>query len=207
MNIMSLLNPEALKNEVDSFGEQVESGEQVLRPALKNNDEADDCLGRILWAQEKLAENEATVKARKEQLLAQLTDYEHRLNNRLRSYLSYQQEMLKEYLVAHFGEGETGTLPLFNGNAQLKKPSESLAIDNEDAVVAWLKANGFESAINTKETVKKTEAKKLFKKDGSGQYLVDGDGNIIQGLHIEKADGPQLVVSAPKVNKATVKVA
>lgn len=203
MNILSLLSPEVLANEVDSMGEKVESGEQICAIKLKDDNEADDCLGRILWAQQKLADNEALVKAQKERLMAQLMDYEHRLNNRLRNYMAYQKDLLKEYLESKFGEGKTGTLPLFNGNAQLKKPSESLAIDDEETVVSWLKANGFNNAINTKETVKKTEAKKLFKKDKSGQFLVDGDGNVIQGMHIEKADGPQLAVSAPKAGNTT----
>ena len=206
MNIIGLLSPDVLNKEVDNLGETIEAGEKPLALRLKDNNEADECLGRILWAQETIAKNDELVKEKKAQLLAQLEDYDRRLSGRLRNYLAYQQAILKAYLYAHFGKDEngsqkTGTLPLFNGNVRLKAPSESLVVDDEDAAVKWLKENGFNDAVIIKESVKKSDAKKLFKRDESGRYLLDKEGNVIHGMHIDKEDGLQLAITAPKDKK------
>lgn len=166
----------------DELMEEVKDNSFI--PMLKTEDEADEALAKIIWARKKIAGNEVKVKKKKEELQKLLADYEKRLNKSLESYLSYQSSLLKGYIESQ----DSKTLKLFHGNVRIKKPAESLSIDDENSLLLWLKETGCKSCIKTKETISKTELKKTFKKDPSGDFLVDSAGNVIHGAHFERGE-------------------
>ena len=179
MNILELMNETEIEKEVAT----------IDFPHVISEDEADETLARILWAESKIKENEKIVKEKKEELMNMLVNYEKRLNDNLRNYAANQRNnlnlFLREKLRDKDGNINTGTVKLFHGNIRLKKPSESMGIDDEERAIAWLKENGYGATLKNKVTISKTEAKKLFKKDEFGQYYVDKNNNIIPGIHVE----------------------
>lgn len=170
------------------------------RYAIHNDDEADEVLVQMLWAKRKIEENKELVKKKAEVLKAQLQDYEKRLNGGLEYYLEARQPELEAYLAKRL-EGRKGSLKLFHGTASLKEDAGRTAVDDEEALIKWLKNNGHADCIATKESVAKTAVKKAFTKDKSGRYFLDEHGDVIQGIHIDKEEGLLLKISEPRTKK------
>lgn len=172
--------------------------------AIHNDDEADAVLAQMLWAKRKIEENKEIVKKKAEELKAQLQDFEKRLNGGLEYYLEARQPELEAYLAKRL-EGQKGSLKLFHGTASLKEDAGRTVVDDEEELIKWFKNNGHEDCITTKESVSKTSMKKAFKKDKSGRYFIDDNGDVIQGIHIDKEEGLLLKISEPRTKKtATV---
>lgn len=190
MKLIELMDEDEIRAGIDA------ATERGLK--IHNDDEADEVIAQMIWAKKKIEDNRALVKKKAEQLKLQLQDYERRLNGGLEYYLENRQKDLEAYLNDKL-QGHKGSLKLFHGTASLKEDPGRTAVDDEDELIKWLKANGHASCIATKESVSKTEIKKTFKKDASGRYFVDGDGNIIQGIHVDKEEGLQLKLTLPRV--------
>lgn len=178
--------------EDEDFLEEVNDDSFI--PMLKSDDEADDALAKIIWAKKKVEENNQKIKKKKEELEKMLGDYEKRLNKNLKSYIDYQSALLRGYLKDNKGNK---TLKLFHGNVRVRKPSESLTIDDENMLVNWLKEAGYKDCIKVKEAISKTNLKKAFKKDPSGEYLIDDSGNVIHGVHFERGE-ETIQITEPK---------
>lgn len=190
MKLIELMDEDEIRAGIDT------ATERGLK--IHNDDEADEVIAQMIWAKKKIEDNKALVKKKAEQLKLQLQDYERRLNGGLEYYLENRQKDLEAYLNDKL-QGHKGSLKLFHGTASLKEDPGRTAVDDEDSLIKWLKANGHAGCIATKESVSKTEIKKAFKKDASGRYFVDGDGNIIQGIHVDKEEGLQLKLTLPRV--------
>lgn len=190
MKLIELMDEDEIRAGIDA------ATERGLK--IHNDDEADEAIAQMIWAKKKIEENKELVKKKAEQLKLQLQDYERRLNGGLEYYLENRQKDLEAYLNGKL-QGHKGSLKLFHGTASLKEDPGRTAVDDEDELIKWLKANGHAGCIATKESVSKTEIKKAFKKDASGRYFIDDDGNIIQGVHIDKEEGLQLKLTLPRV--------
>ena len=103
-------------------------------------------------------------------------------------------------------EGRKGSLKLFHGTASLKEDAGRTEVDDEEALIRWLKNNGHEDCVSTKESVAKTNLKKTFKKDKSGHYFVDDHGDVIQGVHVDKEEGLLLKIAPPRTRAAETEV-
>lgn len=180
--------------------------EAESRYAIHNDDEADEVLAQMLWAKRKIEENKELVKKKAEILKAQLQDYEKRLNGGLEYYLEARQPELEAYLAKRL-EGRKGSLKLFHGTASLKEDAGRTEVDDEEALIKWLKNNGHADCIATKESVAKTAVKKAFTKDKSGRYFLDEHGDVIQGIHIDKEEGLLLKISEPRTKKEVQSIA
>ncbi len=177
--------------------------EETIVPIFEDDSAADDAFAKVLWAKAKIEEHEKLVKAKKAELKEMLDDYEQRLNGRLRSFVKYRTEQLKAYALQKL-KGKKGSYPLLHGNIQLKEDGGTVEIENEEELVKYLCASGiFEQCAENKVVVNKTKLRSLLQKDESGHNFVDGEGNIIHGVHINKKDGLQVTLAKPrkKVNK------
>lgn len=175
--------------------------EETIIPAFDNDDDADEALAKVLWAKNKIEENEKLVKAKKAELMEALADYEQRLNNGLRNFVAYRSEQLRTYALSKL-KGKKGTYPLFHGGIQLKEDAGSVEIEDEAVLIEYLKRSGlFEQCVKVEPKVNKTKFKGLFEKDESGHYFKGKDGSIIQGVHIDKKDGLQVNLTKPKTAK------
>lgn len=193
MKLIELMEEDEIR---DQITRQVE-----MSYIIHNDDEADETLAQMLWAKRKIEENKALVKKKAEMLKAQLQDYERRLNGGLEVYLENRQHDLEAYLNSRL-EGNKGSLKLFHGTASLKEDVGRTEVDDEEGLIKWLKQGGHADCVSVKESVSKTNLKKAFKKDRSGQYFVDEHGDVIQGVHVEKEAGLQLKISAPRTRAA-----
>ena len=72
MNLIELMEDEEIKDRITS-----EAEENVV---IHNDDEADEVLAQMLWANEKIAGNRALVKKKAQELKEALAAYERRLN-------------------------------------------------------------------------------------------------------------------------------
>ena len=192
MKLIEFMDEDEIRSDIDRQAE--------LPYIIHNDDEADNVLAQMLWARQKIEENKEKVKAKAEQLKLQLQDYEHRLNGGLEVYLDNRQHDLETYLNRKL-EGRKGSLKLFHGTASLREDTGRTAVDDEAGLIKWLKNNGHEDCISTKESVAKTNLKKTFKKDRTGRYFIDDHGDVIQGVHVDKEEGLQLKIAAPRTAK------
>ena len=187
------------ENELEDDFEFVNAGENQMAFALMSDDDADDALARILWAKSQLDKNNEIIARKKKQLQLQLEDYEKRLNGKLETYQKYYSELLNDYLVKKL-DNKKGTVKLLHGNARLKEPSVSTEFDDEKVLIQYLKDNNlYDKCISVKESVRKTDLKKLFQKDNSGSYFVDDSGNVVPGVHLNKEEGLQLAITPAKM--------
>lgn len=167
---------------------------------LETDDDADDAMARILWAKSEINKNNALIDKKKKELQKQLDDYEKRLNCKLENYGSYYSELLRTYMLKKF-DNKKGTLKLFHGNVRLKEPSATTEFDDEKALLDYIKSNNLQSkCVTVKESVRKTDLKKLFDKDKSGLYFVDANGDIVPGVHINKDEELKISITPAKVS-------
>lgn len=197
MKLIELMDEEEIRAGIDATAERGVT-------AIHNDEEADEALSKMLWAKAKIEENNKIVKEKAEQLKAQLEDYRKRLNGGLEYYLENRQHDLEIYLNSKL-QGRKGSLKLFHGTASLKEDPGRTTVDDEASLITWLKKNGHAGCISTKESVSKTEVKKTFRKDPSGRYFLDEDGNVIEGVHIDKEEGLQLKISLPRLQTEDAK--
>ena len=189
--------------------EKVVSTEEVVIPAFEDDDAADDALAKVLWAKAKMEENDKLIKAKKAELKEMLEDYEERLNGRLRNFVEYRTEQLKTYAMNKL-KGKKGAYPLLHGNVQLKEDVGSVEIEDDAELIKYLRESElFGQCAEDKVAINKTKLRSLLSKDESGHYFVDGNGNVIHGVHIEKKDGLQVSIAKPrkKANKAAEEAA
>lgn len=193
MELLELIDTDKMYEDIKENPSAAEKYERV-----HTDEEADDVLARVIWAQKKICENDELVKKKKEQLQKLLKDYEARLNGGLKTYLENQQVTLRNYLDEKLN-GKKGTVKLLHGNIRLKEDNGKTMFDDENLVIQYLQNRNMEDAcVSIKKTIRKTDFKKLFKKDPSGHYFVDEDGQVIHGVHIEKEDGLQLGITPAK---------
>ena len=192
MKLIELMEEDEIRDRIERQAE--------MPYAIHNDDEADETLAQMLWAKQKIEENKALVKKKAEALKAQLQDYERRLNGGLEVYLENRQHDLEMYLGSRL-EGRKGSLKLFHGTASLREDAGRTEVDDEEALIKWLKSNGHEDCVSTKESVAKTNLKKAFKKDRTGRYFIDNHGDVIQGVHVDKEEGLQLKIAASRTAK------
>ena len=192
MNLIELMEDEEIRDRVTSKAE-----ENVV---IHNDDEADEVLAQMIWATEKIAGNKALVKKKAQQLKEALVTYEKRLNGSLERYLENRQRDLEMYLNSRL-DGGKGSIKLFHGTVSMREDTGRTVIDDEDAVIQYLKSSGHENCITVKESVSRTALKKAFRKDPSGRCFLDEDGNILQGAHIDKEEGLHAAIRPAKIRK------
>lgn len=192
MHLIELMSDEELKQDVNNTNE--------VAPifVLNSEDDADECLSKILWADKKLEENSKLIEKKKKQLDELLKDYENSLNSKLENYRSIQEDLLREWMISKFGNTKKSA-KLLHGTVRMKKDAGRTAVDDEGQLIGFIKANDLQDkCVTVKETVRKSDFKKLFEKDPSGHYFVDKNGNIIPGVHIDKSDDLQLSIRPAK---------
>jgi len=74
---------------------------------------------------------------------------------------------------------------MMSGKLVLKQPGPEFDV-NDDVVIPWLKANGLEQYIKTKETVNWVELKKVVKVAGTGVSTEDGE--IVPGITVTERE-------------------
>lgn len=192
MHLIELMSDEELKQDVNNTNE--------VAPifVLNSEDDADECLSKILWADKKLEENSKLIEKKKKQLDELLKDYENSLNSKLENYRSIQEDLLREWMISKFGNTKKSA-KLLHGTVRMKEDAGRTAVDDEGQLIGFIKANDLQDkCVTVKETVRKSDFKKLFEKDPSGHYFVDKNGNIIPGVHIDKSDDLQLSIRPAK---------
>lgn len=168
-----------------------------IENAINDDEEADEVLSKILWAKDKIEANKKLIEKKKEDIGRMLQDYERRLNGGYENYLDNLNIQLETYLRYKLNN-KKGTLKLLHGNVRLKEDPGVTKFDDEAEVLRYLEDNALEEfCVTTKKSIRKTDFKKLFKKDDSGKYFTDNDGNIIHGVHIEK-EGLKLSITPAK---------
>lgn len=186
MELLHFMSPEEIQYSM------AEDEEKDVTPLTE--DEADDILAKILWARRKIEENNKDIKQKKEEMKVLLENYEKRKNQGLRNYIESQAGPLQAY-AQNALKNKKGTLHLLHGDLRLKEDIGTTEFDDEEAVLRFIKEKGLEEkCVSVRESVRKTDFKKLFKKDPSGHYFVDDEGNVIHGVHIQKEDGLQLSI-------------
>lgn len=180
MNLLELMSDEEIQAEI-------EQDKNSFTVKKLTEDEADEILSKIIWADKKIKENEEKIKRKKKELENNLDMYARRLNGSLIEYTNYQKTLLKGYLEEQLGN-KKGTLKLFHGNIRLKNPTESVVVDSdsEKNLVKYLTEKKYTDCLSTKTSVLKTGIKNRFKKDPSGIYFMDGE-DIVQGVRIQKS--------------------
>lgn len=192
MHLIELMSDEELKQDVNNINE--------VAPifVLNSEDDADECLSKILWTDKKLEENSKLIEKKKKQLDELLKDYENSLNSKLENYRSIQEDLLREWMISKFGNTKKSA-KLLHGTVRMKEDAGRTAVDDEGQLIGFIKANDLQDkCVTVKETVRKSDFKKLFEKDPSGHYFVDKNGNIIPGVHIDKSDDLQLSIRPAK---------
>lgn len=192
MHLIELMSDEELKQDVNN------TNEVASIFVLNSEDDADECLSKILWADKKLEENSRLIEKKKKQLDELLKDYENSLNSKLENYRSIQEDLLREWMISKFGNTKKSA-KLLHGTVRMKEDAGRTAVDDEGQLIGFIKANDLQDkCVTVKETVRKSDFKKLFEKDPSGHYFVDKNGNIIPGVHIDKSDDLQLSIRPAK---------
>lgn len=74
---------------------------------------------------------------------------------------------------------------MMSGKLVLKQPGPEFDVDDE-VVIPWLKANGLEQFIKTKETVSWVELKKVLTVTPTG--MVTEDGEIVPGITVTERE-------------------
>ncbi len=195
------MNPIELMDE-DEIMESIAADEDRAL-AIQNDDEADEVLSQILWAKRKIEENNELVKRKAAELKLLLMNYEERLNGSLKHYAENRSKDLEAYATKKL-ENQKGSVKLFHGTVSMREDAGRTEVDDEESLIRWMKQTGHGDCVTVKESLSKTALKKAFKKDPSGRYFVDEDGNIIQGVHIAKEEGLQLRITEAKPKKAEV---
>ena len=192
MHLVELMSDEELKQDVEDTNE--------IEPVfvLNTEDDADECLSKILWAKKKLEENNKLIEKKKKQLDELLKNYEKSLNSKLENYRSIHEDLLREWMINRFGNTKKSA-KLLHGTVRMKEDTGRTAVDDEGQLIGFIKANNLQDkCVTIKESVRKSDFKKLFEKDQSGHYFVDKAGNIIPGVHIDKSDDLQLSICPTK---------
>lgn len=171
--------------------------------AIHNDDEADEVLSQILWAKHKIEENNELVKQKAAELKLLLMNYEERLNGPLKHYAENRSKDLEAYATKKL-ENQKGSVKLFHGTVSMREDAGRTEVDDEEELIRWMKQTGHTDCVTVKEALSKTALKKAFKKDPSGRYFVDENGDVIQGVHIAKEEGLQLRITEAKPKKAEV---
>ncbi len=168
---------------------------------IKNNDEADEVLGKIIWAQNQIAKNTEIVNSKKEKLMARLEAYENELNGSLRSYAEWQLTRLEAYARATMNN-QKGAMKLFNGSVQLKKPTVKYDYKDAEATIKWLKEKGFGECIRVKEELDKVALKNKFKDTNDSMTAITYNGEQIPGVTLSLDKDPVFSISQPKTKSA-----
>lgn len=196
MHLIELMSDEELKQDVNDTND--------IGPvfSLDTEEDADECLSKILWANRKIEENNKLVEKKKKQLETLLKDYEDSLNKKLENYRSIHEDLLREWMINRFGNIKKSA-KLLHGTVRMKEDTGRTAVDDEGQLIDFIKANNLQDkCVTIKESVRKSDFKKLFEKDQSGHYFVDKAGNIIPGIHIDKSDDLQLSIRPAKTEGA-----
>lgn len=197
MNIVDLMEDKDLMKEVDECNESKDDS-----TLIHSDDEADEVLGRIIWARKKLDNAEKVYKKKEVMLKEQLDNYKHRLMDGLKSYEEYQSATLQDYLARKFNN-KKGSVKLLHGNARLSEHPESVVIDDEEALMKYIAEHKLKACVKVKAVPQKTLIKKALQKDNSGHYFVNGE-DIVPGVHIEKEPGFKLGITPAKVDTTEI---
>ena len=143
----------------------------------KNDSEAE-------WALKKIAEERVETQRYVNVCNTMAAEYQFKAQKaceQLESKTAYLKQQLQEYFatVPHKATKTQETYKLPSGTLKLKYGTPEFVRD-ETALVKWLKANGYEDKIKTKETADWAEFKKCVGIQ-SGK-VVTLDGEIVEGV-------------------------
>ena len=140
------------------------------------------------WCMDKIAEAYATI----EKWTKFYTEQLNKVKAREEFRISWMEQLLKPYFyeMPHKVTKTQESYALPSGKLMLKNQAPEYERD-DDLIVAWLKANGEEKFVKTKETVDWAELKKTL--SIVGEQVAGETGEIIPGI-IVKERKPKFVV-------------
>ena len=118
---------------------------------------ADWTVHRILRLQSQANEIRELAKRRKAELDARV----EAITNALENEIEFFTGPLRAWAEESLKNEKKRSIKLLSGTVGLRKTPERTEIEDEDALIAWLKQTNHTEAIKTKETILKTELKKI----------------------------------------------
>lgn len=190
-----------------------DEADAVVKNNLENNDafqggqliddvEADNAMETLLWAQNLIDENNSKVENRKKQLLEQLEDWRHRLNNRLEYVVEKKNSQLFEYAKKQL-QNKKGAIKLFHGNLKLANPRPKVDYIDEKALTEWLKKHEKTDCYKEELKLNKVIFKSSFKLDNSGSRYVYEDEmthekEFLPGVEVTTSQDLDFSIQLPK---------
>lgn len=175
-----------MDNTAKSFDEEYMDYSQPAEMAEKEKFTVRDirsaewCLKRIAWHQKHKADALAFVESEK----AKLDEYLAKVNSEENGSIEYFTELLKPFAMEQLQGSKKKTVTLPSGSLSFKKQSPEF-VKNDDELLAFAKESVPEF-VKIKESVDWGEMKKTC--SIAGNRLVTADGEIVQGVIINKRD-------------------
>ena len=123
-----------------------------------------DTLEKASWVVDKIAQKETLIQKYtrlKTEYLSRINQWYEDNTKGLLADIDNLQEMIRPYAYREVLKIDKKSLKLPQGTIQFRK-SEAVQIEDEQALIRWLKENNYESAVNIKESASKTEVKKII---------------------------------------------
>ena len=158
---------------------------QEERPPFRITD--DRCAD---WAVRKIAEERAEyerLKALADEQVAAITEKVDAAKRRFESGTAFLTSCLADFFatVPHKATKTTEKYRLLSGSLVLKKGGIKPAA-NDEKLVPWLRANGFEDLVKVEESSKWGELKKKLTFTGAVATITE-TGEIVEGVTVEEA--------------------